>query len=189
MSENLRQEYEAMKKAERHRNLVETRYWCGQYKAFAKRLVDSTHPASQESAGESKGWVYQKFDGGQVKDFVLASDYATLTAELAEAREQRDSAVAESTRLLADWQEQIQKTCAALKQRNDAIEQRDSLRDEVTSLRSECERLREALSGSSDLLATLLLDKRPDEEIEEQITENNVALSASGREVNDAPAE
>lgn len=54
MSDNeiLQQEYAAMIKAERHRNLQETRYWCDQYKAFAKRLVDAACPALSQPSKE-----------------------------------------------------------------------------------------------------------------------------------------
>lgn len=120
-----------------------------------------TPPASQESAVEVKGWVYQKFDGGQVKDFVLASDYATLTAELAEVREyaerRRQQAIAEMART-----EDVKDELAEVR------EQRDSLREE-------CERLREVLA--SLIGATRHLNPCPG-----TMEQALAALSASGRE-------
>ena len=46
------------------------------------------------------------------------------------------AAVAEGDRIMIDWQEQIRKTCAALKQRNDAEKERDELRKDAENWRN-----------------------------------------------------
>lgn len=50
---------------------------------------------------------------------------------------------------------------------------------EIKELQKNNQQLRAALRESNSLFAAMLLEKRPDEEIEKQITENNRALSAA----------
>lgn len=72
---------------------------------------------------------------------IPAAELATLREKAAMADELRGkleisecgmaAALAEGDRIMSDWQEQIRKTCAALKQRNDAEKERDELRKDA----------------------------------------------------------
>ena len=78
---------------------------------------------------------------------VPAAELATLREKAAMVDELRGkldraecgmaAAVAEGDRLMRSWQEQIRKTCAALKQRNDAEKERDELRKALQKIAAE----------------------------------------------------
>lgn len=63
------------------------------------------------------------------------------------------------------------------------------LAEQCAILLAENERMRTALSDSNSLFAAMLLEKRPDEEIERQVTENNAARFVIGDAIRATPGQ
>lgn len=55
--DNMRDEFAKLKRHERHCNAAESRYWCEQYRLFAKRLLNEQAAQSVPVVGEPAAWL------------------------------------------------------------------------------------------------------------------------------------